>query len=75
MSRSAGSLLSDDSRTLAAAGVGPGARLHCLGHTAEMPAAVRLGLYPFVSSQHSSTTLYQVSYHVQWLDFESDNRI
>ena len=25
----------------------------------------RLGLYPIVTSQYSSTTLYQVSYHIQ----------
>jgi hypothetical protein len=28
-------------------------------------AAVDLGLYPIVTSQYSSTTLYQVSYHIQ----------
>ena len=26
---------------------------------------VGLGLYPIVTSQYSSTTLYQVSYHIQ----------
>jgi hypothetical protein len=28
-----------------------------------------LGLYPIVTSQYSSTALYQVSYHIQWLFF------
>ena len=28
-----------------------------------------LGLYPIVNSQYRSTTLYQVSYHIQWLFF------
>jgi hypothetical protein len=36
---------------------------------------VRIGLYPIVTFQYSSTTLYQVSYHIQYLFFESDNRI
>jgi hypothetical protein len=27
--------------------------------------AAQLGLYPIVTSQYSSTTLYQVSYHIQ----------
>ena len=31
--------------------------------------AVRLGLYPIVTSQYSSITLYQFSYHIQWLFF------
>jgi hypothetical protein len=35
---------------------------------------VRVGLYPIVTLQYSSTTLYQVSYHIQYLFFESDNR-
>ena len=26
---------------------------------------VSIGLYPIVTSQYSSTTLYQVSYHIQ----------
>jgi hypothetical protein len=34
-----------------------------------------LGQYPIVTFQYSSTTLYQVSYHIQSLFFESDNRI
>jgi hypothetical protein len=28
-----------------------------------------LGLYPIVTSQYSSTTLYQDSCHIQWLYF------
>jgi hypothetical protein len=36
---------------------------------------VALGLYPIVTFQYSSTTLYQFSYHIQYLFFESDNRI
>jgi hypothetical protein len=31
--------------------------------------AVELGLYPIVTSQYSSTTLYQISYHIQYLFF------
>jgi hypothetical protein len=30
-----------------------------------LEAAVRLGLYTSVTSQYSSTTLYQASYHIQ----------
>ena len=33
-----------------------------------------LGLYPIVNSQYRSTTLYQVSYQIQSLFIESDNR-
>ena len=33
------------------------------------------GVHPTVTSQHSSTALYQVFYHIWWLFFESDNRI
>jgi hypothetical protein len=47
-----------------------------------LPEAIRddvlkvlLGLYPIVTLQYSSTTLYQVSYHIQYLFFESDNQI
>ena len=29
----------------------------------------RLGLYPIVTSQHTSTTLYHISYHMPWLFF------
>ena len=29
-----------------------------------------LGLYPIVIFQYSSTTLYQVSYHIQYLFFK-----
>jgi hypothetical protein len=29
----------------------------------------RVGLYPIVTFQYSSTTLYQVSYHIQYLFF------
>ena len=36
---------------------------------------VSLGLHPIVTLQYSSTTLYQVSYHIQYLFFYSDNRI
>ena len=36
---------------------------------------VGLGLYPIVTLQYSSTALYQVSDHIQYLFFESDNRI
>ena len=32
-------------------------------------AAARLGSYPIVTFQYSSTTLYQVSYHIQYLFF------
>ena len=35
---------------------------------------VRVGLYPIVTLQYISATLYQVSYHIQYLFFESDNR-
>ena len=30
---------------------------------------VRLGLYPIVTFQYSSTTLFQISYHIQYLFF------
>ena len=36
---------------------------------------LRVGLYPVVTFQYSSTTLYQVFYHTQSLFFESANRI
>jgi hypothetical protein len=36
---------------------------------------VVLGLYPIVTFLYSSTTLYQFAYHIQYLFFESDNRI
>ena len=32
---------------------------------AQLAGAVRVGLYPIVTSQCSSTALYQVSYHIQ----------
>jgi hypothetical protein len=32
-------------------------------------AQAAVGLYPIVTLQYSSTTLYQVSYHVQYLLF------
>jgi hypothetical protein len=35
----------------------------------EAEAEVRLGIYPIVTFQYSSTTLYQVSYHIQYLFF------
>ena len=38
-------------------------------------AAAKMGLYPSVTSQHRSTTSYQVPYHIQSLFFESDDRI
>jgi hypothetical protein len=47
----------------------------CDRHAAENPfsdapsAEVGLGLYPIVTFQYSSTTLYQVSYHIQYLFF------
>jgi hypothetical protein len=44
-------------------------------HPALPPRAEDLGLYPIVTFQYSSTTLYQVSYHIQYLFFYSDNRI
>ena len=37
--------------------------------------ADQVGLYPIVTFQYSSTTLIQVSYHIQYLFFQSDNRI
>ena len=37
--------------------------------------AGHLGLYPIVTVQYRSTTVYQVSYQIQSLLFESDNRI
>jgi hypothetical protein len=37
--------------------------------------AVSLGFYPIVTFQYSSTTLYQVSYHIRYLFFESDHRV
>ena len=36
---------------------------------------VLLGLYPVVTSQHRSTTVYQVSYRSRSLLFESGDRI
>ena len=36
---------------------------------ATFPDGGRLGSYPIVTFQYSSTTLYQVSYHIQWLFF------
>jgi hypothetical protein len=42
---------------------------------AELEGGVRLGLHPIVTFQYTSTTLYQVSHHIQYLFFESDNRI
>jgi hypothetical protein len=38
-------------------------------------AALGIGLYPIANFQYTSTTLYQVSYHIQYLFFLSDNRI
>jgi hypothetical protein len=32
-------------------------------------AVVRVGSYPIVTFQYSSTTLYQFSYHIQYLFF------
>ena len=32
-------------------------------------AFIQVGLYPIVTSQYSSTTLYKVSYHIQSLFF------
>ena len=54
----------------------PARRLHHVGRepivvdAADAPQLLRvprLGLYPIVTSQYSSTTLYQVSYHFQSL--------
>ena len=36
---------------------------------ADACATVELGLYPIVTFQYSSTTLYQISYHIQYLFF------
>jgi hypothetical protein len=36
---------------------------------AAMAKQALLGLYPIVTFQYSSTTLYQVSYHIQYLFF------
>ena len=33
------------------------------------PPGVAVGLYPIVTFQYSSTTLYQVSYHIRYLFF------
>ena len=41
---------------------------------ADIPGVV-VGLYPIVTFQYRSTTLYKVSYHIQYLFFESDNRM
>jgi hypothetical protein len=54
---------------LARAGAGGRAR------RAPKPLNLEVGLYPIVTFQYSSTTLCQVSYHIQYLFFESDNRI
>ena len=48
----------------------PGALLALLrahGHRAmrDVAGKVWLGLYPIITLQHRSTTLYQVSYHIQ----------
>jgi hypothetical protein len=40
-----------------------------------IPATAKVGLYPIVTFQYSSTTLYQFSYHIRSLFFETDNRI
>jgi hypothetical protein len=44
-----------------------------VGHRQDPPAVAGrhpdLGLYPIVTFQYSSTTLYQVSYHIQYLVF------
>ena len=42
---------------------------HRVGRVQPMSQNRDLGLYPIVTSQCSSTTLYQVSYHIQWLFF------
>jgi hypothetical protein len=34
-----------------------------------------MGFHPIVTFQYHSTTLYQVSYHIQYLFFQSDNRM
>jgi hypothetical protein len=45
-------------------GAGAARGLHEVG--AQGP---HLGLYPIVTFQYSSTTLYQVSYHIRYLFF------
>ena len=35
----------------------------------ELPLDLQVGLYPILTSQCSSTTLYRVSYHIQHLLF------
>jgi ATP-dependent RNA helicase DHX57 len=44
--------------------------LEATGHSVNLSADwARPGLHPIVALQYSSTTLYQVSYHIQWLVF------
>jgi hypothetical protein len=46
------------------------AQLHrLLAHLARAAGARHLGLHPIVTFQYSSTTLYQASYHIQYLFF------
>jgi hypothetical protein len=39
------------------------------GVFAQPDLGLRVGLYPIVTFQYSSTTLYQVSYHIRYLFF------
>jgi hypothetical protein len=51
--------------------------LSLLGNCVEglLGGGAKVGPYPTVTSQYSSTTLYQFSCHIRWLFFESDDRI
>ena len=46
-----------------------GARQHPLSWFREQVLRLRLGLYPTDTFQYTSTTLYQVSYHIKYLFF------
>jgi hypothetical protein len=50
---------------VAAAGVS--SRASMIAYKRAVQGALGLGLYPIVTVQYSSTTLYQVSYHIQYL--------
>ena len=55
-------------------GAAPPGRAAAAGarHGAALPRQAvggRLGLYPIITFQYGSTTLYQVSYHMQYLFF------
>ena len=53
------------SKLLGAAGMGMSWNPAGVASIAAADVAAQLGLYPIVTSQYSSTTLYQVSYHIQ----------